>query len=97
MMGIKKLTVLQDYPKTLSIPRGSIIRIYETDQYYLVEFLPNNDDKPRIVCPPNTNVHFDENDIPPEKQHWIKIINEEDKPVEITIEFYLPGNPYKKP
>lgn len=95
-MGIKKLTVLQDYPKTLAIPRGNIIRIYETHQYYLVEFLPNNDDKPRIICPPNTNVHFYENDIPPEKQHWIKIINEEDKPLEITIEFYLPGNPYKK-
>ncbi len=91
MMGISKLKVLQDYPKTLPVPRGNIIRIYKADQYYLVEFLPNSDNKPRILCPPNTNVYFDEKDIPPERQHWIKIINEEENPLEITIEFFFPG------
>ena len=87
-MGIKNLTVLHDYPKTIPVPRGNIIKIYKTEQSYLVEFLPNNDDKPRILCPPNMNINFFENDIPLNKKHWIKIINEEDKPLEITIEFY---------
>lgn len=90
-MGIKKLTVLRDYPKTIPVPRGNIIKIYKTDQSYLVEFLPNKDDSPRILCPPNMNIDFSENDIPLNKEHWVKIINEEDKPLEITIEFYDPA------
>jgi len=75
-MGIIKLTVLQNYPKTLPIPLGNNIRIYNTDQYYLVEFLPNNEDKPHIVCPPGMIVDFDETYIPPKKLQWIKITNE---------------------
>lgn len=37
------------------------------------------------------NIDFSENDIPLNKEHWVKIINEEDKPLEITIEFYDPA------
>jgi hypothetical protein len=88
-MVIRKLIVLKDYPKTLPIPKRNAIWIYPTDQNYLVEFLPNKD-KSRIICPAYTNVYFGGNDLPQHDDLWIRIINEEDQPLEITIEFYIP-------
>lgn len=94
-MGIIKLTLLRDYPKILPIPLGNNIRIYNSDENYLVEFLPNNESKPRILCPPGMIVDFDETYIIPNKEQWIKIINENENPLEITIEFYFRGSFYK--
>jgi hypothetical protein len=57
---------------------------------YLVEFLPNREERPRILCPINSEVFLDESYIPKKRDCWIKITNENDEPLELTIEFIHP-------
>jgi hypothetical protein len=89
-VGIIQLTIIKDYPKTLPVPKGHAIYIYETDMLYLVEFLPNKEDRHRTLCPSGMRVDFTKNDMPKNKDCWIKITNPYDLPLEITIEFFVP-------
>ena len=88
-MSIVKLTILKDYPKTLAVPNYHHLRIFPSQQQYFVEFLPNND-SPSIFCPKGTGVCLDETYIPKKKDCWVRFTNENDEPLELAIEFFIP-------
>lgn len=89
-MNIIKLTVLAGYPKTLPIPPRHHIKIYKTTQRFFFEILPKELDAPKVICPKDMNLFIDNKFIPEHKDCWIKLINEDEVPLEILLEFYFP-------
>lgn len=91
-MSLISLLISYEQHKILPIPNGNHIRIFLTGKKYLVEFMPNNESRPRILWPDGVAICLDENYIPAKQDCWIKISNEnyDHEPVEILLEFFLP-------
>lgn len=89
-MKIIKLTVLFGLPKTLAIPLNHHVKIYKTSQLFCFQILPNNKDDLKILCPEGMDIYIDKKFIPDNQPNWIKIINENEVPLDIIVEFYCP-------